>query len=81
MNPADACQDRYRLAEPVSDEAADGSPDDLPGGLLTLLDRSARLYERVLHLDRRMYVDESAGEAENPVLSQYEKLQAAFGKD
>jgi regulator of CtrA degradation len=81
MNPADACQDRYRLAQPLSEEAGGGAADDLPGGLLALLDRSARLYERVLHLDRRMYVEEPANEADHPVLSQYEKLEAAFGKE
>src|SRR6201996_8958407 len=46
MAAAEACQDRYRLAEPVEDYAEDRA-DDLPGGLLGLLDRSARLYERV----------------------------------
>jgi len=78
MNPVEACQDRYRLAEPAEDGRA--VADELPTGLLQLLDRSARLYERVLHLDRRMYKEEPAGEAEHPVLSQIEKLQAAFGK-
>ena len=81
MNPTEACQDRYRLAAPVTDESDEGAADDLPGGLLTLLDRSARLYERVLHLDRRMYVEEAPGEAEHPVLSQFERLQAHFGKE
>src|ERR1700761_3528325 len=79
MNPTEACQDRYRLAEPTED----GRPapaDELPSGLLQLLDRSARLYERVLHLDRRMYREEPAGEAEHPVLSQIEKLNAAFAR-
>ncbi len=78
MNPIEACQDRYRLAEPTED----GRPapaDELPSGLLQLLERSARLYERVLHLDRRMYREEPASEAEHPVLSQIEKLNAAFG--
>jgi len=78
MKPADACQDRYRLADP-SDDQRPAPVDDLPGGLLQLLDRSARLYERVLHLDRRMYKEELVDEAEHPVLSQIEKLQAAFG--
>jgi regulator of CtrA degradation len=78
MNPVEACQDRYRLAEPV-EESRPAPGDELPGGLLQLLDRSARLYERVLHLDRRMYREEPAGEADHPVLSQIEKLQAAFG--
>jgi regulator of CtrA degradation len=78
MNPADACQDRYRLADPSEDKPE--PIDDLPAGLLQLLDRSARLYERVLHLDRRMYKEEPADEAAHPVLSQIEKLQAAFGR-
>jgi regulator of CtrA degradation len=79
MNPSDACQDRYRLAEP-SEDGRPAPPDELPAGLLQLLDRSGRLYERVLHLDRRMYREEPASEAEHPVLSQIEKLQAAFGR-
>jgi regulator of CtrA degradation len=78
MNPTEACQERYRLAEP-SEDGRPAPADELPGGLLQLLDRSARLYERVLHLDRRMYREEPAGEAEHPVLSQIEKLNAAFG--
>jgi regulator of CtrA degradation len=79
MNPAEACQERYRLAEP-SDDGRPAPADELPSGLLQLLERSGRLYERVLHLDRRMYKEEPATEAEHPVLSQIEKLQAAFGK-
>ena len=47
--------------------------------LLDLLDRSERLYERVMHLDRRMYLDPGESEQPHPVLSQLEKLQAAFG--
>jgi regulator of CtrA degradation len=78
MNPAEACQERYRLAEPTEDGRA-APADALPAGLLQLLERSGRLYERVLHLDRRMYREEPATEAEHPVLSQIEKLQAAFG--
>ncbi|HEX6859761.1 MAG TPA: DUF1465 family protein [Caulobacteraceae bacterium] len=81
MTPEDACEARYRigaetvcLSEPASDL------DDLPFGLLELLDRSARLYERVRHLDRRMYL-EAAGEAEppSPVLAQFDRLKSAFG--
>jgi regulator of CtrA degradation len=79
MNPVEACQERYRLAEP-NEDGRPAPADELPGDLLQLLDRSARLYERVLHLDRRMYKEEPASEAEHPVLSQIEKLQAAFGK-
>ena len=81
MAPTEACQERYRLSEPAKEEFVEDRADDLPGGLLTLLDRSARLYERVLHLDRRMYVEEPADETAHPVLSQIEMLQAHFGKE
>jgi len=81
MPPSEACQDRYRLALPTASESGESAANELPGGLLGLLERSARLYERVLHLDRRMYLEEPADEADHPVLSQMERLQAAFGKD
>lgn len=81
MNPSEACHERYRMAEPAPDESREAAADELPGGLLTLLERSARLYERVLHLDRRMYRAEPVAEADHPVLSQYDKLNAAFAKD
>jgi regulator of CtrA degradation len=77
MPAQDACDEKYRIAALNADGTE--KPQALPGGLLQLLDRSARLYERVLHLDRRMYREEPAGEAEHPVLSQIEKLNAAFG--
>jgi regulator of CtrA degradation len=80
MAAAEACQDRYRLSEPSSEDYAEDRSDDLPGGLLSLLDRSARLYERILHLDRRMYIAEQDADAAHPVLSQIEMLQAHFGK-
>src|ERR1051325_4697378 len=55
MAPAAACEDRYRLAsEDLS--AAESADESMPSGLVSLLDRSERLYERVRHLDRRMYV-------------------------
>jgi regulator of CtrA degradation len=72
-----ACEDRYRLREAPEDQDAD--VHDMPPALMMLVDRSTRLYERILHLDRRMYVDQSEEVALNPVLSQMDKLQAAFG--
>jgi regulator of CtrA degradation len=81
MAAAEASQERYRLAAPGGDDYAEDRSEDLPSGLLGLLERSARLYERVLHLDKRMYQDEPAGDAAHPVLSQIEMLQAHFGKE
>ncbi len=52
----------------------------LPGGLLNLLDRSNRLYERISHMDKRMFVDDEADTpAVNPVMTQLQRLQSAFG--
>lgn len=78
MPAAEACQERYRLTKPLAADEAGVDPD-LPSSLLILLDRSSRLYERVLHLDRRMYLEPTQEEAPHPVLSQMERLQAAFG--
>ena len=76
--PISACEERYRLTgEEVC--RANGEADGLPGELLMLLDRSERLYERVRHLDRRMYVEGAADEAPHPVLSQQDRLKTAFG--
>ena len=81
MSPDAACEARYRIgAEAVClGEAAD-EIDELPVGLLELLDRSVRLYERIRHLDRRMYL-EAAGEehAPSPVMAQFDRLKTAFG--
>ena len=80
MPADDACDDRYRLqpaheGEPMSDEDA----AQMPAGLVALLSRTERLYDRILHLDRRMYLEAVEDAAPHPVLSQFEKLQAAFG--
>jgi regulator of CtrA degradation len=78
MEPSAACDARYRLsAETVARRRLD--TEALPIGLMDLLDRSERLYERVMHLDRRMYLDAIDEPAPHPVLTQLAKLQAAFG--
>jgi regulator of CtrA degradation len=80
MAPDAACEDRYRLsAEEVCRGSAEASIEDLPPELLLLLDRSERLYERVRHLDRRMYVEGAANSGPHPVLSQFDRLKNAFG--
>ena len=79
MAPADACNDRYRIASDLFKAQASVQPDRLPIGLLTLLERAGRLYERVLHLDRRMYLEPPADADSHPVQIQHDRLQAAFG--
>ncbi len=79
MPASEACQDRYRVGEEAERPEADDGGELLPGGLLTLLERAARLYERVLHLDRRMYTETAPDAGSHPVLVQMDRLQAAFG--
>jgi len=78
MAAESACEERYRLAPEVARSGAGGA-DILPLGLLELMDRSERLFERVRHLDRRMYVEAADDTAPNPVLSQFDRLRDAFG--
>lgn len=76
MAAADACDDRYRIA---SDRKADpATASALPLALAELCERAERLYGRIAYLDQRMYRDEPAPAASHPVLSQFERLHAAF---
>lgn len=80
MAPAEACDDRYRVgAQSVCQGGGDAVGAELPPPLTALLARSEALYDRVLRLDRRMYSGASAEDRPNPVLSQVERLRAAFG--
>ena len=82
MPVSEAFQDRYRVkGESVSRRPVDEASEPLPVGLLSLLERSERLYERVLHLDQRMYLSGNAleGDAVNPVQTQLDRLRSAFG--
>ena len=80
MAPADACNERYRLSQDLFKAPAADLAEDLPSGLIALLERASRLYERALHLDRRMYLEPQQSDADShPVLSQMDRLQAAFG--
>jgi regulator of CtrA degradation len=76
---SDACEERYRLAPEPAERVLDPLPDDLPAGLVDLLERSERLYGHVLHLDRRLYVEAEVVAEPNPVLSQFQRLNDAFG--
>ena len=75
MTAQAACEPRYRLAERAASEP---SHPELPIALVEYLVRTDKLYDRVLHLDRRMYLDEPEEDAVNPVQSQLDRLTAAF---
>jgi regulator of CtrA degradation len=67
----------YRLSAEAAEERAEAA-DALPPPLAALVGRSERLFERVRHLDSRMYAP-GEEEAPHPVLSQFERLKDAFG--
>lgn len=76
MAPEAACEPRYRL----NDRKVEAEPTDpeLPIALVEYMVRADKLYDRALHLDRRMYLDAPEEEAVNPVQSQMDRLTAAF---
>lgn len=77
MEPQAACDARYRLStRPPSDEP---THPDLPIALVELMVRSEKILERVVYLDRRMFLDTPEDEPANPVQSQLDRLKAAFG--
>ncbi len=76
MEATDACDDKYRIS-PLNGDAVE-SHKVLPGGLLNLLDRSNRLYERISHMDKRMFIDAEPADAMNAVMSQMQRLTSAF---
>ena len=78
MAAAEAGDPKYRVGAQAVCQSGEAAAE-LPEALQELLDRSERLYERVLHLDRRMYLEPAPEPGDNPVLSQVERLRAAFG--
>ena len=80
MTAEAAREPRYRVGEPGAAAPAAGA-EELPAPLISLSARAEALHRRVHNLDRRMYGGaELAGEADpNAVLSQFERLRAAFG--
>ena len=84
MTAESAREPRYRVGDPGAAVAAPSAPDEaggLPEPLAALSARAERLHRRVHNLDRRMYGDAhpSAAADPNAVLSQFERLRAAFG--
>jgi regulator of CtrA degradation len=86
MTAQEACDPRYRIgAQPAPRRAnplqviLDGETGErLPDGLMDLITRSERVFDRINHLDERMYADGETEDRPNPVLSQFERLRAAF---
>jgi len=85
MSAQEASDPRYRIGpKPAAAREREGAaasvvaPEHLPEGLTDLVDRSERLYDRIAHLDRRMYLEDGGDDQPNPVLSQFERLRAAF---
>lgn len=76
MEPEAACDPRYRLAERKID--AEPSHAELPMALIEYAVQAEKLHDRVMHLDRRMYLDAPQTADANPVLSQMGMLEAAF---
>ena len=77
MTPAAAAEPRYRIGERKAE--VDPTHPDLPIALIEYLVRTDRLYDRALHLDRRMYQDAVEDAPLNPVQSHMDRLAAAFG--
>ena len=76
MAPESALDASYRLGSESED--TQHAPEPLPPTLSELVGRSERLFERVRHLDSRMYAPATAEPEPHPVLSQLERLKDAF---
>ena len=76
MTAEAACAPRYRLADRKAETEL--THPELPIALVEYVVRTDKLYDRALHLDRRMYLDEAEEDAVNPVQSQLDRLTAAF---
>lgn len=77
MSPAQACDSRYRLK--LRSPAEQPTHAELPIALVELMVRAEKLLERVVYLDRRMFLDTPEDEPTNAVQSQLDRLKAAFG--
>jgi regulator of CtrA degradation len=76
MAPEAACDARYRLT--ARQLESEPSHAELPIALIEYVVRAEKLHDRVLYLDRRMYLDAPVEAEANPVLSQMGMLEAAF---
>lgn len=77
MTAVTACEPRYRLSE--RKPAPEPSHPELPIALVEFMVRAEKLYDRALHLDRKMFVDTPEEDTVNPVHGHLDRLNAAFG--
>lgn len=77
MSPDQACDNRYRLK--LRAQADQPTHAELPIALVELMVKAEKLLERVVYLDRRMFVDAPEVEPTNAVQTQLDRLKAAFG--
>jgi regulator of CtrA degradation len=75
----DACADKYRLSrrEPLSADMLSG---ELPKQLLTLIEESSQLYDRILRLDTDLFRAPPAQAKLHDTAAQQRALMDAFGR-
>ncbi len=74
MKVDEAGDEKFRLSKPAAPHPVDA--DLLPAELLTLMERSRALYERVWRLDDALYSAEGPAQ-DNPVMKQFDRLKSA----
>src|SRR5262245_53096445 len=74
MSVDEAGDEKYRIAKPGEPHPCDRAV--MPAPLMTLVDRSRAIYERVWRFDAALYT-ESVQPTENPVMRQIDRLRAA----
>ena len=82
MTREQAMQEKSKVRLKRSADPAEGANwEMMPGEFRTLVERSLRLQERVCHLDEVIHAGATtAGQGENPVAAQRERLAEVFGK-
>ena len=78
MTVTEASDDKYRLS---SKEAALNDPLDgeVPQRLVTLIDASSQLYERISRLDRELFTEDRSDTSVRDAAAQQRALRDAFG--
>ena len=79
MSVSEATADKYRLGkrEAVSPDMLSG---DLPKKLMTLIDESGQLYDRILRLDTELFRGQAARPKGQDAAAQQRALLDAFGR-